>query len=403
MLMRRRITMVAAVMAACLAMPAMPAGAAQPSTGGTTLATVVSAPSASIVAATRKPRASLSVTLGQSATGRPQVRATSNAKKVRVAYRIAKGTKRAVTKKLRKSRATITLPTGARSIRVRAKATARLAASPWVVAAIPVIVPVVAPPAPIVAPLLPPPPPTPIGYDVSWPQCGATLPGDAAFAVVGVNGGLANNANPCLGAQLAWASGSSGVTSQPRVALYVNTANPSATVASWWPSSDVYPAGATAISNPYGTCSGGDSAACSYIYGYAKAYDNGTRGDVPDPASFFWWLDVETENSWGPDRAANRAVLEGMTHYYLDVLHAAGVGIYSTGYQWGVIVGAPGAAQSGTAIPGPSNLNGLPSWLAGATTLEGAQANCALPPLTGGKVTVTQFLMNGLDHHYACP
>ena len=137
---------------------------------------------------------------------------------------------------------------------------------------------------------------------MSWPQCATVLPGNAAFAVVGVNGGLANNTNPCLGDQLAWATGSSGVTSQPVVALYVNTANPAASVASWWPISDVYPAGSPAISNPYGPCTGGDTAACSYIYGYAKAYDNGTSRGVPNPASFFWWLDVETENSWGPDR-----------------------------------------------------------------------------------------------------
>ncbi len=229
-------------------------------------------------------------------------------------------------------------------------------------------------------------------------------PATSAFAVVGVNGGLANNTNPCLGDQLAWAAASTGTTSQPRVALYVNTANPAASDASWWPTSDVYPADApAAVPNPYGACTGGDGAACSYIYGYAKAYDNGTARGVPNPASFFWWLDVETGNSWGPDQTANRAVLEGMTHYYLDVLHAAGVGIYSTGYQWGLIIGATGAVQSGTANPGPSNLNGLPSWLAGATTLEGAQANCAQPPLTGGKVTVTQYLMNGLDHNYACP
>lgn len=83
---------------------------------------------------------------------------------------------------------------------------------------------------------------------------------------------------------------------------------------------------------------------------------------------------------------------------------AAGPGpIYSTGYQWSLIVGATGAIQSGTWIPDPSNLNGLPSWLAGATTLEGAQANCVQPPLTGWKVTVTQYLLNGLDHNYACP
>jgi hypothetical protein len=237
---------------------------------------------------------------------------------------------------------------------------------------------------------------TPVGYDVSWPQCGITLPTGAAFAIVGVNGGLANNTNPCLGVQLAWAAGSLGGTSQPKAALYVNTANPAEAVASWWPSSNTYPAGApTPVPNPYGTCTGIDGPACSYMYGYAKAFDNGTLRGVPNPKTFFWWLDVETENSWGPDPVANRAVLEGMTHYYLDVLGAAGVGIYSTGYQWTQIVGGLGAV-------GSSNLNGLPSWLAGATSLTGAQANCTRTPLTGGKVTVTQYVLKGLDHNYAC-
>jgi hypothetical protein len=398
MLMRTRIAVVVAVISACLTIPAMPSGAAQTASAATAISAVTSQPT-SVIAANRKPRASLSATLGQSATGRPQVQALSNAKRVRITYRTPKGSKRSMTKKLRKGSAKVTLPRGATWIRVRAKATSRLAASPWVVAVAPPVV--VTPPAPV---LPPPPPPTPVGYDVSWPQCGTGLPSDVAFAVVGVNGGLANNTNPCLGDQLAWAAASTGTTSQPRVALYVNTANPAASAASWWPTSDVYPADAeAAVPNPYGACTGGDGAACSYLYGYAKAHDNGTGRGVPNPASFFWWLDVETGNSWGPDQTANRAVLEGMTHYYLDVLHATGVGIYSTGYQWGLIIGATGAVQSGTANPAPSNLNGLPSWLAGATTLEGAQANCAQLSLTGGKVTVTQYLMNGLDHNYACP
>ena len=37
------------------------------------------------------------------------------------------------------------------------------------------------------------------GNDVSYPQCGSTLPGAPAFGIVGVNGGLANDLNPCLG------------------------------------------------------------------------------------------------------------------------------------------------------------------------------------------------------------
>ena len=34
--------------------------------------------------------------------------------------------------------------------------------------------------------------------------------------------------------------------------------------------------------------------------------------------------------------------------------------------------------------------------------LAGAQANCSTEPLTGGRVTVTQYLLNGLDHNHAC-
>jgi len=246
-------------------------------------------------------------------------------------------------------------------------------------------------------------PPASVGYDVSWPQCYATLPTGQAFGIVGVNGGLANNTNPCLAAQLSWAAASTGVTSQPRVALYVNTANPPVAQASWWPSSNSYPPGALVpVANPYGQCVGAEGAACSYVYGYAKAYDNATIRGVPNPASFFWWLDVETENSWTSDTTANRAALEGMVHYYVDVLGVAGVGIYSTGQQWTEIVGGIGAVYSGTVAPGPSNLNGLPSWLAGATTLAGAQAHCSDPALTGGTVTLAQYLRDNLDFNHAC-
>src|ERR671920_2353469 len=36
-----------------------------------------------------------------------------------------------------------------------------------------------------------------LGNDVSWPQCNKALPEDPAFAIVGVNNGLANTTNPC--------------------------------------------------------------------------------------------------------------------------------------------------------------------------------------------------------------
>jgi hypothetical protein len=42
-----------------------------------------------------------------------------------------------------------------------------------------------------------------VGNDVSWPQCGKTLPSGQAFGIVGVIGGLANNTNPCFATELA--------------------------------------------------------------------------------------------------------------------------------------------------------------------------------------------------------
>lgn len=242
-----------------------------------------------------------------------------------------------------------------------------------------------------------------VGYDVSYPQCGADLPPDPPFAVVGLNGGLATTTNPCVEEQLAWAETATGGTDQPRVALYVNTANPGHE-GSWWPTSNYYPADADfGTPNPYGACTGANDAACAYIYGYAKAYDNATARGLTDPAGYFWWLDVETMNTWQASAAANRAALEGMAHYYLRVLEADGVGLYSTGYQWTRIVGGTGPVTSGTSTVGPSILNGLPSWLAGATTLAGARRLCEAPSLTGGEVVLTQYVADNLDHDYACP
>jgi len=241
----------------------------------------------------------------------------------------------------------------------------------------------------------PPRSPEPVGNDVSWPQCGKTLPTEQAFAIVGVTGGLANNTNPCLAEQLAWAAGSTGGTGQPKVALYVNTANPGH-AGTWWPTSNSY--AGKQVANPYGTCGGGVDAACSYMYGYAKAYDDATIRGVSNPGSYFWWLDVETGNSWQANTALNRADLEGMVAYFKSItsgVAGAGVGIYSTGYQWGTIAGT---------VPSGSSLTGLPSWLAGAKTLRGAKSNCSLPGLTpGSRVSVTQYVSAGLDYDYSCP
>ncbi|QNE16048.1 hypothetical protein FYJ92_17625 [Pseudarthrobacter sp. NBSH8] len=231
-----------------------------------------------------------------------------------------------------------------------------------------------------------------LGNDVSWPQCNKALPAAPAFGIVGVNNGLASTTNPCLAELLRWAEAITvNPTDQPSVALYVNTANPGH-AGSWWPTSNNYPA-AHAVSNPYGTCKDKDvGTACAYMYGYAKAYDDANIRGISSPSDYLWWLDVETGNSWSLDKNANRAVLEGMT----DLFHSIGadVGIYSSAYQWGQIVGT---------VSRSSNLYALPTWLAGALNAFGATANCSNAPLNpGGTVTLTQFVSRGFDYNHSC-
>ncbi|WP_166486460.1 hypothetical protein [Blastococcus saxobsidens] len=240
---------------------------------------------------------------------------------------------------------------------------------------------------------------TSLGYDVSHPQCGTDLPDDRAFAIVGVNGGLSTRANPCLSHQLAWAHGSSGrVDDQPAAQLYLNTANPGQVLdlVTTWP---------TDGDTPYGDCDGGNSLACSWQYGWERAENSALSFVRPaarsarvdsQPSRYTWWLDVETMNTWqiGSDdaRDRNRATLEGMAAYLLS--EDAEVGVYSTGYQWGRIVGE---------VPRYSNLAGLDSWLAGADDLEDARDTCDDDPLVpGGTVTLVQYVEDDLDHNHAC-
>lgn len=230
------------------------------------------------------------------------------------------------------------------------------------------------------------------GADISYPQCGKALPTDQDFGIVGVNAGKPTITNPCLGTQLAWAAGSSGGTSQPRQQVYVNTANPGAVV----PRSPSWPVTGTSLR--YGPCDGSISTACAYQYGWNRAAEDvvSVRAFTP-PERLAWWLDVEQGNSWetGPAGAIrNVAVLEGMTDHLRSV-GIAQVGIYSTSLQWQAI--------TGSAVSATSPLRGLPNWLAGASTLTGAQGRCSSPPLTpGGRVVLTQWTER-FDWNHACP
>lgn len=241
--------------------------------------------------------------------------------------------------------------------------------------------------------------PTRVGYDVSYPQCGESLPSGRAFAIIGVNGGLSTKSNPCLSTQLSWAWRSNGsVTSQPKAQLYLNTANPGQVInqVSTWPTSG---------STPYGECGGTNTMACSWEYGWQRASNSilsffepaaKEAGVDSSPSSYVWWLDVETTNTWQTGSsdalARNRATLEGMT---ASIIARGGrVGLYSTNQQWAQIVDS---------VPATSNLAGRDSWLAGSTSLDGARAACRKPALVpGGRVTLTQYVQNNLDRNFSC-
>jgi hypothetical protein len=238
-----------------------------------------------------------------------------------------------------------------------------------------------------------------VGYDVSYPQCGSSLPSTHAFGIVGVNGGLSTRANPCLSQQLTWAWRSSGAADdQPKAQLYLNTANPGelrAQVSTWPGQGDT----------PYGTCDGANSLSCSWQYGWERAQNSVVSFFAPAaqaahvdsrPDSYTWWLDVETDNTWQSGStdalARNRATLEGMIRYLAS--QGAAVGVYSSHQQWDQIVGS---------VDADSSLADSNSWLAGATSLSGATAACKQSPLApDGTVTLAQYKQGGLDRDRSC-
>ncbi len=242
-----------------------------------------------------------------------------------------------------------------------------------------------------VTPLLAP--PVGAGADISFPQCTSTshvdLPANIPFAVIGVNGGVANNDNRCLRSEYNSALLLTGRTEQPHASVYVNTGNP-ALAATWWPTANVTQAGTTVV-NPYGSCAHAAGPECAYVYGYSMAQADYRRAReqltrIPN----LWWLDVETSNTWQADVVANAASLTGMVDYFQG--KGLEIGLYSTSYQWNKIAGATSAA---------SHLAGLRSWLAGGS-VRGAPADCEKSPLTPyGLVVMVQYV-GRLDNDFSC-
>ncbi|HET7487460.1 MAG TPA: hypothetical protein VFJ85_05980 [Acidimicrobiales bacterium] len=208
------------------------------------------------------------------------------------------------------------------------------------------------------------------GYDVSWPQCGRTLPGGQAYGIVGVTAGHLWDVNRCLATEYRWATfgGSLG-------GLYVNVN---------WPSVADEPGLAARFADACGPADLGCQAYQWGRRGVLNAVDQATALGVTAPR---WWVDVETANRWTPDKALNATVIRGA----LDALASRGIeaGIYSTWYQWGVIAGdyAPGR----------------PIWVAGPQNVdEAVQACVSGPGFGGGPIWMVQYPRDGFDGNILC-
>lgn len=240
-----------------------------------------------------------------------------------------------------------------------------------------------------------------LGYDVSYPQCGTTLPDDASFAVVGVNGGRTDRPNPCLHEQMRWALSLPGYAAQPRLSVYINTANPGPQSAVW--SSDAL--------SPYGMCDGSWSTACSWEYGrYRAAETFESASGVADELGVElrvvpWWLDIETANTWAKPSdtedwaAVNIATIEGyIAGLVLQGIAPPLIGIYAARAHWSEITGLTYGEVTRHFPPFH------PNWVPGAESLEGARERCHPDhSITGGPVTLVQYVPPSLDKDYACP
>jgi hypothetical protein len=233
-----------------------------------------------------------------------------------------------------------------------------------------------------------------IGYDASYPQCSGSYPSSPLFGIVGVNGGLANNANRCIGGELDWARRTPGQKrpTQPPLSLYIDTGNPGGHHVADWPSGGTAPA--------YGSCNGLLTNACSYVYGEQRAAHSYRMVAVLDSAAARtapWWLDVELTASWAGTYQLNIAALHGFIAGLRNSGATGPIGIYSTGAQWKDITGL-------TAQTTPTAFNArLPDWVAGTeATLAQARQSCTSGGFTGVTPALAQYRIGPLDADLRC-
>lgn len=203
------------------------------------------------------------------------------------------------------------------------------------------------------------------GYDVSYPQCGASAPG-GAFGIVGVNGGRPFSDNSCL------ASEYSAAPQSP--SLYVNTGY-----------SGAYRKNITSgCSSQSSSVPGSSSQRQAWAIGCSEAETSLTYATRSGAASVaMWWLDVETANSWSSSNLAlNQYTINGAAARLAQT--GLPVGVYSNASMWTIITGTGSFAH--------------PNIEADWQTAGGA---CAAG-FSGDPVWLVQSTAGGVDSDTAC-
>jgi hypothetical protein len=204
-----------------------------------------------------------------------------------------------------------------------------------------------------------------IGNDVSWPNCAATPPKDAAFGIVGVTGGLVFRPNPCLFDEAHWFT---------NVSLYMNTGYKKSLAEKF----TIFPH----------HCNGSDERCLAYNFGYNAGMYALNYAASQYVHAGTWWLDVETDNSWSENVLYNRASLQGMVDaiYHYELL--PNIGFYAYPGQWQTITGGW--------------QNRFPAWAATGDTVHAAAVEfCKASAFTGGKTLLAQYVKR-LDTDYVC-
>ena len=217
------------------------------------------------------------------------------------------------------------------------------------------------------------------GYDVSWPNC--TLAPTGTFGVVGVNGGRPFTSNPCFNSESARARGTA-----VGLSVYVNTGY-----------AEAYATNINGAACPargadlHGKKSKRELLEKAWQIGCSEAAYSVSR---VGKAASWWWLDVETANSWSANPTLNQFAIQGLVAY----LKSQGfqVGAYSVASMWTTITG------SHTWTPA-DGLDG--TWPALASSLASARTNfCGRAVFTTVASVIVQYSdpLYVYDRDYAC-